>query len=203
MVAGLLEVKITTCLLFTSLHPFLTGKSLLKTLHIYSWCVLWPWEVIQSKLLLRGGSVLSSNQVNQGFVQSDLENFQNRRFSSLFQCWLLAVERLFFVSNWNLPCFIVLDSGVPGISGAIPLCLFPQKKTPSWMLLLARVVQPEVLTGVTSGHCSNMEVLISRESCFLFCQLRLRNPQLLCAGYKRRTNGSLLKFTDKFKQVFL
>lgn len=40
MVAGLLEVKITTCLLFTTLHPFLTGKRLLKTLHVYSWCVL-------------------------------------------------------------------------------------------------------------------------------------------------------------------
>lgn len=41
---------------------------------------------------------------------------------------------------------------------------------------------------------------ISWESCFLFCQLRSGNPQVLCMGHKQITSDSWLKFTGKFKQ---
>lgn len=98
---------------------------------------------------------------------------------SLFQCFASPpVKRLFLVSGWNLPCFTVLDSGVPAISGAISLCL-PPGKVP--------------LMGVAAGACSSVHgphcCVFSKElqrpssnsweSCLLFCQLRSRNPQLL------------------------
>lgn len=146
--------------------------------------------------------MLSLDQVTQGFVQSDLENFQNQRFSSLsMQCVpvlaSLPVKSFFLLSRWNLPCLIVLDSGVSGISGAISLSLCPGK-----------IPLVDAAAGgcssVCGPHCcvfsKELQCLssVSWESC-----LRSGYPQPLCAGYKQITSGSLLMFADKFKQAFI
>lgn len=105
------------------------------------------------------------------------------------------MKRLFLVSSWNFPYFIILDSGVPGVSVAISLCFSPGKNP----LIGAAPAASMVLAAVSLQFPSS----ISWESCCLFCQLRSGNPQVLCMGCKQVTSDSWLKFTGKFKQEFL
>lgn len=117
-------------------------------------------------------------------------------YASPFQCLPhLTVERLFLVSSCNFDYFIILGSGVLGVSVAISLCFSPGK-----IPLMDAAPAASMLLAAVSLQCLSS---ISWESCFLFFQLRSRNPQVLCMRHKQITSDSWLKFTGKFKQGFL
>lgn len=141
MVAGLLEVKTTTCLLFASLHPLLTGKSLLKTL---CYMVVVCCDLGKS----HRETMLSSDQFAQGFVLKMSREKKNRfsRFSvqSIPVNSLLTVKDVSlcqigasYLRPWILEC--------PGIFGAAS-CLFPGR-----ILLMDAVFR--ACSSVCGPHC--------------------------------------------------
>lgn len=101
-------------------------------------------------------------------------------YASPFQCLPhLTVKRLFLVSSWNFEYFVVEDPRVPGVSVAISLCFSPGK-----IPLVDAAPAASMVLAAVSLQCLSS---ISWESCFLFCQLRSRNPQVLCMRHKQIT----------------
>lgn len=99
------------------------------------------------------------------------------------------------MSSCNFAYFITLDSGVPGVSVAISLSF-----SPGIIPLMGAAPAGFMVLAAVSLQFPNS---VSWKSCFLFCQLRSGNPQVLCVGHKQITSDCCLKFTGKFKQGFL
>lgn len=99
-------------------------------------------------------------------------------YVSLFQCLPHPmVKRLFLVSSWNFPHFIVLDSGVPGVSVAIALCFSPRKIP----LMGAAPAASMVLAAVSLQFPSS----ISWEISFSFASWGLEIPWCCAWGINR------------------
>lgn len=143
MVAGLLEVKTTTCLLFASLHPLLTGKSLLKTLR---YIVVVCCDLGKS----HRETMLSSDQFAQGFV---LKMSREKKTDSPGSLCNLSQSTL--SSLWKMFPYVRLEPPIygPGFwSAQVYLELLHAsflEESCSWMLFLGPVVQSVDLTATS------------------------------------------------------